>query len=220
MSNYVVGAKYVNRKSGKVVAIGSVNEKCKTLIVDFLDGTNRTMVWSNFAKSYTPAEKPEKSVENAEKSDSKAETEKATKNAEKPAGKTSEKKARKKSGVSEEERMALKASLVDFLNALQVEAKTWENYPFSMAVRFPEKTIFNLELRLTHIRLRGISELLPKDLAFKPVKGGFDVTLNYKYDEVDKMKSMIEYTVKNFKDSDLVKRKSKAKKAEPEKKSA
>lgn len=221
----VNGTKWAHKESGKVIVILDYRAKTSTVLYEPVDKSDKpkTMVTSTLSRCYKSLEeaenKPEKSeAEIPAKAEKKA-VSKSSKKSPKPSEKKAEEKtakepkSKKVTGISEDVRLELKNQLVGFLTKLDLEAKTYEKYPFSISVRFPEKTIFSVELRNTHIRLRGISELLPKDAEFKAVKGGFDATLNYKYTDVEKLKSVVEYTVKNFGDSELVKRKSKKKTA-------
>lgn len=93
-NKYQVGQQYAHRKQGTIVTIVTVNEKAKNLMFEDEDGKQKSILFSNFAKSYAiveEAEAPKKSKKSDGKKAGKSKTEKAQKD-EKPTKKSKAKK--------------------------------------------------------------------------------------------------------------------------------
>ena len=228
------GEKYVNNKSKQVVLIDKVNEKSGTVIALFLntDGTvrmkfnkdgekipeNRTFTSATIERNYTlfgSSENEEKKPETKNSTTAKPKAPKAdsSKQESKPKAEKKAKTPKKSSGISEEERTAIRDDLVASVQKLGITAFVPDKYPMWISVAFSEngKVVFGAALNSNHIRMRAKSDLLPKDTEFKQVKGGFDATINLEYANRKQFVDIIAYAVKNFSDSDLVSRKRRSK---------
>ena len=215
-----VGAKYVSKKYG-VVTVVKFDDKTKTVRFTKAGSEKQEppMTAPSFKRTFEPVAPEEKSEKKAEtKAEPKAEQKsvdtekKAPQKAEKPE----KKKAEKKTGKSEAERLAVRDDLVKAFTKCGAIANVPALYPMIVYVKLADKNIIGISLSSGHIRVRAISELLPKTITYKKVKSELDASVNFEYSDTKAIVEIVEYATKNFKDSDIVKRKRKAeKKAEP-----
>lgn len=221
---------YKNIKTGAKAELIEINEKSKQVTLKKLaDGKPTSTLMGSFEKYWkkidgdaitekkpakTETKKVEKPVEEPVK-----EVKKEEPKAEKPKKEKAEKpKKEKKSGKSEEDRVIIRDSLVKALADNHISAIVSTKYPMWIDVKIGEKNAFGIGMNAASIRVRSIKELMPSGIEFHEVKGGFSAGLTFTYDKVSDLQKLIINTNKNFKDSDILKRKRKEKSEKSEKK--
>ena len=64
-------------------------------------------------------------------------------------------------------------------------------------VKIGEKNAFGIGMNAASIRVRSIKELMPSDIEFHEVKGGFSAGLTFTYDKVSDLQKLIINTNNN-----------------------
>ena len=220
----VLGTKYVDRKNAKRIGeVIEVNEKTKTVMLQFDNGQSRGFSLPTLSKSFKILEAGEEVKKEAEKkAEPKAEksveaekkpAEKAEAKAEKSA-KTEKKKKEPAVSVDQE---AYKKDFLKKVEAFGFKTVVPEKYPYHINLKLVDKNTASVKLASSRIKVRTKKEFLPKGTEFNEVKGGYSATLFYPYEKFNDMLNLLKYIADTFKDSDLVKKQSK-KKAESENK--
>lgn len=223
---------YKNIKTGVKAELIEIDEKAKQVHLKKLsDGKPTSSLLGAFEKywklvdepSNTKTKKVEKksAVSEVEEVVTKAEEKIAEEKPKTKKPKKEEKKAKKeKSGKSNDERIAIRDSFVKHLTDKSINARVSVKYPMWIDIKIGEKNAFGIGLNANHIRVRSIKELIPDGFEYHEVKGGFSAGLKFTYDEISTLEKLILDTNKNFKDSDILKRKGKEKSVKSEKKNS